>query len=75
MFLEVIHISYSACGFTHYNERMRVKHISTSSYYKFDIVGMYGVIKKYASGKFGVLLDNARNPASREGLFWIRKVN
>ena len=33
---------------------------------------MYGVIRKYASGKYGVLLDNERNPASREGLFWIR---
>lgn len=33
---------------------------------------MYGVIKKYASGKYGVLLDDERNPASREGLFWIR---
>lgn len=33
---------------------------------------MYGVIKKYASGKYGVLLDNERNPASREGLFWIK---
>ena len=69
---EVIHISYSACGFTHYNERVRVKHISTSSYRKFEIVGMYGVIRKYASGKYGVLLDDERNPASREGLFWIK---
>ena len=33
---------------------------------------MYGVIKKYASGKYGVLLDHERNPASREGLFWIK---
>ena len=33
---------------------------------------MYGVIRKYASGKYGVLLDNERNPASREGLFWIK---
>ena len=33
---------------------------------------MYGVIKKYASGKYGVLLDDERNPASREGLFWIK---
>ena len=33
---------------------------------------MYGVIKKYASGKYGVLLDNEKNPASREGLFWIK---
>ena len=69
---EVIHISYSACGFTHYNERVRVKYVSTSTYRKFEIVGMYGVIKKYASGKYGVLLDNERNPASREGLFWIK---
>lgn len=68
----MIHISYSACGFTHYNERVRVKHISTSSYRKFEIVGMYGVIRKYASGKYGVLLDYERNPASREGLFWIK---
>lgn len=68
----MIHISYSACGFTHYNERVRVKHISTSSYRKFEIVGMYGVIRKYASGKYGVLLDDERNPASREGLFWIK---
>lgn len=68
----MIHISYSACGFTHYNERIKVRHVSTSSYHKFAIVGMYGVIKKYASGKYGVLLDNARNPASREGLFWIK---
>ena len=65
-------ISYSACGFTHYNERIKVKHVSTSSYRKFEIIGMYGVIRKYASGKYGVLLDNERNPASREGLFWIR---
>ena len=68
----MIHISYSACGFTHYNERVRIKHISTSSYRKFEIVGMYGVIRKYASGKYGVLLDDERNPASREGLFWIK---
>lgn len=33
---------------------------------------MHGVIKKYASGKYGVLLYNKRNPASREGLFWIK---
>lgn len=33
---------------------------------------MYGVIKKYASGKYGVLLDNVKNPASSEGLFWIK---
>ena len=33
---------------------------------------MYGVIRKYASGKYGVLLDAERNPASREGLFWIK---
>lgn len=65
-------ISYSTCGFTHYNERIKVKHVSTSSYRKFEIVGMYGVVRKYASGKYGVLLDNERNPASREGLFWIR---
>lgn len=65
-------ISYSACGFTHYNERVVVKHVSTSTYYKFDIVGMCGVIKKYASDKFGILLDNIKNPASSEGLFWIR---
>ena len=68
----MIHISYSACGFTHYNERVRVKHVSTSSYREFEIVGMYGVIRKYASGKYGVLLDDERNPASREGLFWIK---
>lgn len=68
----MIHISYSACGFTHYNERVKVKHVSTSSYRKFEIVGMYGVIRKYASGKYGVLLDDERNPASREGLFWIK---
>ena len=36
---------------------------------------MYGVIKKYASGQYGVLLDNIKNPASREGLFWIEKRN
>lgn len=68
----MIHISYSACGFTHYNERIKVRHISTSTYHKFAIVGMYGVVKKYASGKYGVLLDNVKNPASREGLFWIK---
>ena len=68
----MIHISYSACGFTHYNERIKVKHVSTLSYRKFEIVGMYGVIRKYASGKYGVLLDDERNPASREGLFWIK---
>ena len=68
----MIYISYSACGFTHYNERVKVKHVSTSSYRKFEIVGMYGVIRKYASGKYGVLLDGERNPASREGLFWIK---
>ena len=33
---------------------------------------MYGVIRKYTSGKYGVLLDDERNPASREGLFWIK---
>lgn len=33
---------------------------------------MYGVIRKYAGGKYGVLLDDERNPASREGLFWIK---
>lgn len=33
---------------------------------------MYGVIKKYASGKYGILLDDEKNPASREGLFWIK---
>lgn len=65
-------ISYSACGFTHYNERVEVKHISTSSYRKFEIIGMCGVIRKYASGKYGVLLDDERNPSSREGLFWIK---
>lgn len=68
----MVHISYSACGFTHFNEKVRVKHISTSSYRKFEIIGVYGVIKKYASGKYGVLLDNIKNPASREGLFWIK---
>lgn len=68
----MINISYSACGFTHYNGRIKVIHVSTSSYYKFEIVGMYGVIKKYASGKYGVLLDNVKNPASSEGLFWIK---
>lgn len=36
---------------------------------------MYGVIKKYASGKYGVLLDGIKNPASREGLFWIESRN
>lgn len=69
----MINISYSACGFTHFNERIKVKNISTQSYYNFGLIGMYGVIKKYASGKFGVLLDDAKNPASKEGLFWIRK--
>lgn len=69
----MIYISYSACGFTHFNERIKVKHISTQSYYNFGLIGMCGVIKKYASGKFGVLLDDIKNPASREGLFWIRK--
>ena len=69
----MIHISYSACGFTHFNERVRVRHVNTSSYHKFNLVGTHGVIKKYASGKFGVLLDGVRNPASREGLFWICK--
>ena len=68
----MINISYSACGFTHYNGRIKVIHVSTSSYYKFEIVGMYGVIKKYASGKYGILLDNVKNPASSEGLFWIK---
>lgn len=71
----MIHISYSACGFTHNNERVRVNHVSTSSYKKFELVGMYGVIKKYASGKYGVLLDGIKNPASREGLFWIESRN
>lgn len=33
---------------------------------------MYGAIRKYSSGKYGVLLDDERNPASREGLFWIK---
>ena len=33
---------------------------------------MYGVIKKYASGKYGILLDGVKNPGSREGLFWIK---
>lgn len=33
---------------------------------------MYGVIRKYANGKYGILLDDKRNPASREGLFWIK---
>lgn len=33
---------------------------------------MYGVIRKYAGGKYGVLLDDERNPSSREGLFWIK---
>lgn len=33
---------------------------------------MYGVIKKSAGGKYGILLDDERNPASREGLFWIK---
>lgn len=36
---------------------------------------MYGVIKKYVSGKYGVLLDGIKNPASREGLFWIESRN
>lgn len=70
---EVIYISYSAYGFTHFNKRIKVKHISTQSYYNFGLIGMYGVIKKYANGKFGVLLDDIKNPLSREGLFWIRK--
>ena len=69
---EVIHISVLSCGFTHYNERVKVRHVSTSTYRKFEIVGMYGVIRKYAGGKYGVLLDDERNPASREGLFWIK---
>lgn len=73
IYREVINISYSACGFTHFNERIKVKNISTQSYYNFGLIGMYGVIKKYASGKFGVLLDDVKNPASKEGLFWIRK--
>lgn len=67
---EVIHISYSVCGFTHYNERVRVRHVSTSSYRKFEIVGMYGVIRKYASGKYGVLLDGERNYEYRMLLFF-----
>lgn len=67
----MIHISYSACGFTHNNERVRVRHVNTSSYKKFDLIGIYGVIKKYAGGKYGVLLDEIKNPASGEGLFWI----
>lgn len=71
----MIHISYSACGFTHNNERVRVRHVNTSSYKKFDLIGMYGVIKKYASGKYGVLLDEIKNPASGEGLFWIESRN
>ena len=33
---------------------------------------MYGVIRRYANGKYGVLLDDKRNPASREGVFWIK---
>ena len=69
----MIHISYSACGFTHHNERVIVRHVNTSSYHRFNLPGAHGVIKKYASGKFGVLLDGIRNPASREGLFWICK--
>ena len=68
----MIHISVLSCGFTHYNERVKVRHVSTSTYRKFEIVGMYGVIKKSAGGKYGVLLDDERNPASREGLFWIK---
>ena len=68
----MIHISYSSCGFTHYNERIKVSRISISSYRKFDIIGACGVIKKYSSGKYGVLLNGMRNPASREGLFWIK---
>lgn len=69
----MIYISYSACEFTHYNDRIKVKYTSTSSYYQFDVIGRYGVIKKYSNGKFGVLLDNIKNPNSREGLFWIRR--
>lgn len=68
----MIHISVLSCGFAHCNERIKVRHISTSTYRKFEIVGMYGVIKKSAGGKYGVLLDDERNPASREGLFWIK---
>lgn len=68
----MIQISYSVCGFTHYNERIKVRHVSTSSYQKFAIIGMYGVIKKYSSGKYGILLDDIKNPASRYGLFWIK---
>lgn len=60
IYWEVINISYSACGFTHFNERIKVKNISTQSYYNFGLIGMYGVIKKYASGKFGVLLDDVK---------------
>lgn len=61
-----------SCGFEHYNKRAKVRHVSTSTYRKFAIVGMYGVIKKSAGGKYGILLDDERNPASREGLFWIK---
>lgn len=68
----MIHISYSSCGFTHYNERVEVIHISIKSYRKFNIIGMRGCVKKYSSGKYGVLLDKMINPASREGLFWIK---
>lgn len=68
----MVHISVLSCGFMHYNERVKVRHVSTSTYRKFEIVGMYGVIKKSAGGKYGVLLDDERNPASREGLFWIK---
>lgn len=63
-------ISYSAWGI---NERVIVRHVNTSSYHRFNLPGTHGVIKKYSSGKFGVLLDGIRNPASREGLFWIYK--
>ena len=66
----MIYISYSACGFAHYNKKIKIKQISTSSYRKFNLIGTSGVIKRYAGGKFGVLLDDIRNPASREGLFW-----
>lgn len=69
----MIEISCYSCGFEHYNERAKVRRVSTSNYLKFELIGMTGVIKKYANGKYGILLDCIKNPASCEGLFWMRK--
>lgn len=41
-------------------------------YNKFKIVGCQGVIRKHSNGKYGILVDGIRNPASCEGLFWLK---